>query len=58
MLIEAYLAYSLIPLFYILLGILVYLVLKYSHAPEETQQSVVNNPPAAAQQADADKHQA
>lgn len=57
MLLEAYLAYSLIPLFYILLGILIYLVLKYSHAPEEVQQSMTN-PPAAVQQADADKHQA
>ncbi|GCE20720.1 hypothetical protein [Dictyobacter kobayashii] len=49
MILEAYLAYSLIPLFYILLGILIYLVLRSSRKPEEKQQEV-SRPQVAVQQ--------
>ncbi|GLV60005.1 hypothetical protein KDH_68280 [Dictyobacter sp. S3.2.2.5] len=57
MLLEAYLAYSLIPLFFIVLGFLVYLVMRYSHTPEAEQQTMTAGQTNTARRANSDEHQ-
>ncbi|GCE06700.1 hypothetical protein [Dictyobacter aurantiacus] len=57
MLLEAYLAYSLVPLFFIILGFLVYLVMRYSHTPEVAQQTMTDGQTDTARQANSEGHQ-
>lgn len=58
MLLEAYLAYSLVPLFFIILGFLVYLVIRYSPAPEAAQQNMATGQSATTPQAESGGQQA